>query len=49
MTAKPTMTAAPESAEEAAKQLLEDEWTRVVGEKLGPDHADFGLMHQRLG
>ena len=41
--------AAPEFAEEAAKQLLEEEWTKVVGEKLGAEHADLGLSHPRLG
>jgi ABC-type nitrate/sulfonate/bicarbonate transport system substrate-binding protein len=41
--------AAPEFAEEAAKQLLEEEWAKVVGEKLGPEAADLGLQHARLG
>lgn len=41
--------AAPEFAEEAAKQLLEEEWTKLVGEKLGPEHAELGLQHARLG
>lgn len=41
--------AAPEFAEEAAKLLLEEEWAKVVGEKLGSEHADLGLDHPRLG
>ena len=41
--------AAPEFAEEAAKQLLEEEWAKVVGEKLGPEAGDLGVQHARLG
>lgn len=41
--------AAPEFAEEAVKQLLGEEWTKVVGEKLSPDHAQLDVEHARIG
>jgi hypothetical protein len=40
--------AAPEFLEEAAKQLLEEEWGRVTMAKLGT-REDLGLEHVRLG
>ena len=40
--------AAPEFLEEAAKQLLEEEWGRVTMVKLGTQET-LGLEHTRLG
>jgi len=40
--------AAPEFLEEAAKQLLEDEWARVTMTKVGTAET-LGLEHTRLG
>ena len=40
--------AAPEFLEQAAKQLLEEEWGRVTIEKL-PEGTDLGVEHDRLG
>ena len=40
--------AAPEFLEEAAKQLLEEEWTRATVTKLGAA-SDLGIDHVRLG
>ena len=34
--------AAPEFAEQAAKELLEEQWEKTMGEKLGLDHARIG-------
>ena len=40
--------AAPEFLEEAAKQLLEEEWARVTMAKIGTQES-LGLEHARLG
>jgi len=40
--------AAPQFLEEAAKQLLEEEWTRVTTSKMGAP-TELGVEHVRLG
>ena len=40
--------AAPEFLEEAAKQLLEEEWKRVTAAKL-PGTSELEISHARLG
>ena len=40
--------AAPEFLEQAARELLEEEWTMVTTSKL-PEPTDLGIGHTRLG